>query len=102
MFVTFQTNSNRLDREREQWIKQQKMGKKRYLFLHTVIFGSAIFFLIRGVLYIFTYQGNSISRGGKLIFVVVSLPICFGLGYLISDRFWHRGIRITNMTDAAE
>jgi hypothetical protein len=68
MFVTFQTNSYKT--ERELWIKQMKMGKKRYVFLHTVIFGGAIFALIRGLLYIFTYQGNVISRSGKLILVV--------------------------------
>lgn len=42
---------SRVERERELWIRQMKMGKKRYLFMHAVIFGGATFTLLRGVIY---------------------------------------------------
>jgi hypothetical protein len=100
MFDTFQTN--RLNRERELWIRQMKMGKKRYLFMHAMIFGGAIFTLLRGVIYFFTLYVHPFNSTGKLVVAAVGMFVSLWVGYRIGLLFWRRGVRITSATGTTE
>jgi len=94
------TQSIRLERERELWIRQMKIGKKRYVFSHTVIFGGAIFALLRGVIYFFALYGHPFDSTGKIVVATLGMVLSMWTGYRIALLLWRRGIRITSTTDA--
>jgi hypothetical protein len=100
MFDTFQTN--RLERERELWIRQMKMGKKRYVLMHAVIFGGAIFTLLRGAIYFFTLYVHPFDSTGKLVVATAGMFLSMWAGYRIGLLLWRRGVRITSTTGATE
>jgi hypothetical protein len=105
MFDTYQANTSqtiRLERERELWIKQMKMGKKRYVLFLTVVFGNVIFILLRGAIYFFTLYVHPFDSRGKLVIASVGIVLSFWAGYRIGLLFWRRGVRITSMPDATE
>ena len=90
---------SRVERERELWIRQMKMGKKRYLFMHAVILGGAIFTFLRGVIYFFTLYVHPFDSTGKLVVASVGIVLSFWAGYRIGLLFWRRGVRITSTTN---
>jgi len=98
MFDTFQTNRM----ERELWANYQKMGKKRYVFFHTVVFGNAIFVLFRGAIYLFTLYVHPFDSTGKVVVASVGILLSFWVGYRIGLLFWRRGVRITSATGETE
>ncbi|MGP8258775.1 MAG: hypothetical protein ACLQM6_02350 [Acidobacteriaceae bacterium] len=105
MFDTLRANSSqtiRLERERELWIRQMKMGKNRYVFFHTVIFGGAIFTFLRGVIYFFNRYVHPFDSTGKVVVASVGMFLSMWAGYRIGLLFWRRGVRVTSTTDATE
>ena len=93
---------SRVERERELWIRQMKMGKKRYLFMHAVIFGGATFTLLRGVIYFFTLYVHPFDSTGKVVVATVGMFLSIWAGYRIALLLWRRGVRITSATGATE
>ncbi|MGD0889119.1 MAG: hypothetical protein ABR889_07725 [Acidobacteriaceae bacterium] len=105
MFDTYQANTSqtiRLERERELWIKQMKMGKNRYVFFHTVVFGNVIFVLLRGVNFLFKLYVHPFDFKGKVVVAAVEMFLSMWAGYRIGLQFWRRGVRITSATGATE
>ena len=101
MFESMNTVS-RLEREREIWIKQMKMGKKRYVLFHAVIFGLAMLLSLRVTIFYFAVYGHPLNSTSKLVVALVGMPLCYGVGCVIGLLFWRRGVRITSATDTSE
>jgi ABC-type multidrug transport system permease subunit len=94
--------ASRVEREREIWIRQMKMGKKRYVFFHTIIYGLAIFMFLRVVIFYFAVYAHPLNSTSKLIVFLIGMPLCYGVGCVIGLLFWRRGVRIASATDTAE
>jgi hypothetical protein len=81
--------------QRKVWKRnQQNMGRRRFLLLYTVISGSCVFNICHYALYPHISRGHS-----KPALDLFAVPICIGLGYLVSLYSWRRGLRLTGAAD---
>jgi hypothetical protein len=84
-------DSNRLQEERQIWLRAQKHGKIPFIFSRTFAIGSVLSLFIYPIRRHYAHE----NPHGLMIFVL-SCILCLFLGYLTSELAWRRGLRLIN------